>query len=204
MENIGKFIVLEGIDGSGKSTQVRRLSEALTKRGINHIKTREQTDMEIGRMIKDALTKKTELSQEALAHLFAADREMHVKNVILPALRRGECVLCDRHVFSNLAYQGLSMPMDQVLTLNSRVLEQIVPDLTIFIDVFVETSLKRINKRKKDAELFEDSDKLKGVAENFQRAFLMIPSAKVCKIDGNRCEDEVFKDVLDAVLKMIK
>jgi dTMP kinase len=117
----------------------------------------------------------------------------------LPELNQGVSVLCDRFVFSNLAYQGLSLPMEKVLVYNRAALDTLIPDLTIFIDVPPEICLKRIQSGRGNTELFEDGVKLKAVRENFLRAFDMLPDAELRFIDGNRPPEIVFGEVWEVV-----
>jgi dTMP kinase len=102
----GKFIVFEGLDGCGKTTQLLLLSERLKRAGVPHIATREPSDGNpVGRLVRDAVHGSVTLENETLALLFAADRYQHIQTEILPALTRGAHVLCDRYYYSNLAYQ---------------------------------------------------------------------------------------------------
>lgn len=114
----GRFIVLEGLDGAGTTTQTERLASLLRSEGHDVVTTREPSDGPVGTMLRQALTGRLglpqgrgPLAQETLALLFAADRTDHLHARILPALEQGKVVLCDRYVLSSLAYQGASLPM---------------------------------------------------------------------------------------------
>jgi len=135
MSGRGRFIVFEGLDGCGKTTQLFSLKNKLLEYGVKSKDEREPSDGIIGILTRSAVKKKITFQPETLAHLFAADRYEHVISDILPELERGVHVLCDRFVFSNMAFQGLSLPMEKLLTYNRLTLDTLMPDMTVFIDV---------------------------------------------------------------------
>lgn len=128
------FVVFEGLDGAGTTTQIEALFNKLTGKSIPVFSTCEPTDSPIGRAIRDVLGKKTSVTPDTLALLFAADRNEHLWGIggILEHLDRGEIVLCDRYLFSSLAYQTLESSRDFVWNLNSRFP---LPEYLFFIDV---------------------------------------------------------------------
>src|SRR5674476_252166 len=142
----GIFIVIEGLDGSGKTTQAKFLAKKLEK---THkvLLTAEPSLGKIGTFIReDCLYEDKRLPTEAEALLFAADRIEHMKNEISPALDEGKLVICDRYVYSSLAYQGSAgLSGDWIKTINARALE---PDFAIFIDVSPERVLGRLHRQK--------------------------------------------------------
>ena len=195
----GKFIVFEGLDGSGKTTQLYNLKKKLHDYGIKCHEEREPSDGIIGLLTRGAVTKKMTFQPETLALLFAADRFEHVTDDILPELERGVNVLCDRFVFSNLAYQSVFISMEKVYSYNQLILEKLMPDLTFFIDVPPEICEKRLKTERTHFELFEGDGKSWQVRENFFKSFEMIENANVKIIDGTKRESVVFDKVWDAV-----
>lgn len=144
----GLFVTFEGIDKSGKTTQVRLLTDALTRSGCAVVSTTQpggsSLGAEIWRLIRDPrhfgrMAPLTELM------LFAADRAQNVREVILPALDAGKVVVCDRYTDSTVAYQGYGrgLNLDTISALNDAATEGLVPDLTIFIDIPVEEARRR-------------------------------------------------------------
>ncbi|MDR0433958.1 MAG: dTMP kinase [Gracilibacteraceae bacterium] len=181
----GKFIVLEGIDGSGLSTQAALLVPALAKRtGRKTLLTKEPTDGPAGLLIRQALSGRLrEVDQPTLALLFAADRLDHLRNLILPALARREIVVCDRYLWSSRAYQGLECDAAWVDEIN-RFARQ--PDLTVFLRVRPAVSLARIAQSRPQAELFEKEETLRRVLAEFETLFAAGRAAgrKVAAVDG--------------------
>jgi len=169
----GKFIVFEGIDGSGKSTQLKRLYSYLTEqRNLNVVVTREPSDREIGTLLRSYLSGEKEGDERAIAALFAADRLDHVfgKGGIKETLERGVSVLCDRYVFSSLAYNGGMLSLEWVEALNKMAMEGLKADLTIFIDISPEDSMRRILKRG-HADRYETAERQTAVRESYLRLF---------------------------------
>jgi dTMP kinase len=146
----GKFIVLEGIDGSGKTTQLKLLGDKLKDRGLPVLHTREPGGTRIGDKIREILLNPEyqELVPRAEAFLYAAARAQHVAQVILPALAKGTIVLCDRFLDSSLAYQGFGRGIEVSLLerINEPATDGLVPDLTIVLDFCTEDGMDRINQ----------------------------------------------------------
>ncbi|MCL2406908.1 MAG: dTMP kinase [Defluviitaleaceae bacterium] len=195
MKKEGKFVVLEGIDGSGKTTLTHRLVKELDCLGIEHINLREPSDGAVGALIRKALRGEVEFTPQTMAQLFAADRLDNVHRNIEPALNEGKFVLCDRFVFSSLAYQSLDMSIIDIIGLNNHVINTIAPDLTVFIDVSPEVSFERMRKTRSNVELFEQIDILKAVRENYLLAFSALPQFPVTIVDGDKSADTVFNEV---------
>jgi dTMP kinase len=171
--NRGKLVVIEGLDGSGTTTQVDFLAAALRRRGLPTHASCEPSKGPIGALIRQALsgrlsldTKGKALSPRTLALLFAADREDHLEAEILPALEQGHWVVSDRYLLSSLAYQSLSLPMDWITALNQHAL---LPDCTVFLRIEPELAAERM-KARPQAELYEALETQKKVAQNYERA----------------------------------
>ena len=146
MTKKGVFIVIEGLDGSGKTTQAKLLPTNFLKT-TQCICTAEPSHGKIGTFIRnDCLYEEKRLPTEAEALLFAADRIEHMQNELAPALSEGKIVICDRYIYSSLAYQGSAgLSLDWIKTINARALE---PDFALYIDVSPERVLERLQKKK--------------------------------------------------------
>lgn len=159
---VGKLIVIEGIDGTGKSTQAKLLSEKLQKMGYDVVFGKEPTDGEFGKKIRAALTKgfKNPLEETML---FALDRMQDVQNNIAPALMKNKVVVLDRYYFSSMAYQGSKgIDSEQIREINEWFSP--VPDLLIILDADPSVSVKRINRER---DTFENVEYLNNVREIF-------------------------------------
>ena len=143
----GKFITFEGCEGSGKSTQIRLLAEYLDKTGTPYIVTREPGGSEIAEKIRGIVLdgKNKNMSDACEALLYAAAREQHLSEIIIPALNAGKIVICDRYVHSSLAYQGYARGLgaDYIKAINSRVISGYMPDLTLFLDITPDAAFNR-------------------------------------------------------------
>lgn len=141
----GRFISLEGVDGSGKSTQVNLLADALRAQGRAVVVTREPGGTALGEAIRDVLLADRAMEPMAEALLFAAARAQHVRELIRPALEDGSWVVCDRFVDSSLAYQGVArdLGVDRVWEINAPALDGCLPDLAIVLDVPPVVSAER-------------------------------------------------------------
>lgn len=143
----GKFITFEGCEGSGKSTQLRLLSEYLDELGVDYILTREPGGSEIAEQIRTIILngKNTQMCDECEALLYAAARIQHLKEKVAPALEKGTLVICDRFVDSSLAYQGYARGLgrEYVESINDFALKNFKPDLTVFLDISPAEAFKR-------------------------------------------------------------
>ncbi len=203
----GRFIVFEGIDGSGKSTQIENISQWLTGMGHAVYPTFEPTDGPVGSLIRKMLTGKVETDQRTIASLFAADRTDHLLNKtngIRKKVHDGQVVLCDRYYFSSYAYHAQYIDIDWVIhanLLNARILK---PDLTVFIDVEPESCFERIQKNRKNFEMYEKMDIMKKVRENYFRAFEMLKETEtVAVVDGNTGIDQVGQAIKAQILEQV-
>ena len=199
----GKFIVLEGIDGSGKSTQIGRLVRRLTDRGISCRATREPTGRPVGTLIRQALTGQVPLDPRVIAALYAADRIDHLVNGedgLLALVERGITVVTDRYYFSSYAYHSVDMEMDWVIGTNSVSAELLRPTLTVFLDVPVDRAMERIRRGRDQVELFEREDRLRQTRALYFEAFERLKQEEtVAVVDGCGPEDEVEERVWAAV-----
>ena len=199
----GKFIALEGIDGSGKSTQIGRLVRRLAGRGVNCRATREPTGRPVGALIRQALTGRTPLDPRVIAALSAADRIDHLVNGedgLLALVERGITVVTDRYYFSSYAYHSVDMDMDWVIGANSVSAELLRPTLTVFLDVPVDRAMERIRRGRDHEELFEKEDRLRQTRSLYFEAFERLKETEtVAVVDGDCPEDEAEERVWAAV-----
>ncbi len=192
MADKGKFIVFEGCDGSGKSTQLKSLASYLESRGEEVYLTREPTDSPVGSLIHTCLMGRIATDEYTIAALFAADRLDHIRNGlngILKKLNEGVTVLCDRFYLSSFAYNGGFVPLEWVISLNTPAMETIVPDLTVFIDLPPEEGMRRIARRG-DKERYETLEKQKLIRDNYFALFERFKAReKVAVIPSERDKD---------------
>ena len=201
------FIAFEGLDGSGKSTQVKVLAEKLKGQGLKIYTTAEPTTSRIGQIIKDIFKHKMEADHRTIAALYAADRLDHLTNKtdgILKKIEEGYTVITDRYYFSSYAYHGTHMDIAWVINANSLSADLLRPDLNIYIDISPEESMKRLNKGRAAIELYESIENLKKVKEKYFEAFELLGEAeKISIIDGHRPEKEISNDIWDEVSKLV-
>ncbi|MCR5732603.1 MAG: dTMP kinase [Sphaerochaetaceae bacterium] len=171
---LDNFFVFEGLDGSGKSTQLKLLGNALINIGFNVETTFEPTDNAIGKVVRQALRHEIITTPQALALLYSADRHDHLYNPdygIEKKTKEGTIVLSDRYFYSSLAYQTVQLDFDYVKTINNYP----HPRCVIYLDAPVSLCMERINSRGEAKELFEKEEYLKSVRENFEKAFRELP-----------------------------
>lgn len=199
----GKFIAFEGIDGSGKSTQIQLLNDKLKSEGIFCYTTMEPTDSPIGSLIRQVLTGRIKIDNKALAALFAADRLDHLlndDNGIWAKISDGTTVITDRYYFSSYAYHSIDVPMDWVITTNEPSKNILQPTVTIFIDVDPDTAIDRIKQNRAHQELFEKKSRLIQVREKYLEAFEKLSDVeKVIIVDGNRPQEVIAADIWEKI-----
>ena len=202
------FIAFEGIDGSGKSTQVKLLSEKLKKEGFNIYTTFEPTDSPIGSLIKNIFKHRIEADHKTIAGLYVADRLDHLLNKtngILKKMDEGYTVITDRYYFSSYAYQGTHMSLDWVIQANSLSAELLRPDLTVFIDIPPDVAMQRLSGDRNVIELYESLENLNNVREKYFESFDKLKhEEKIFVIDGNRPVETIFNDAWNKVYPMLK
>jgi dTMP kinase len=204
----GLFIVLEGPDGAGISTQTAMLQSHLSARGIRSISTKEPTLGPIGSVLRQVLSHRLvyppdrPIDDDVIALLFAADRLDHIRVDVLPRLESGIHVISDRYRMSSYAYQGATLGQEWVRALNSR---SVAPDLTLFIDVPPEVSQQRITSRGAHRELYESEERLRPIYENYLRLVEEARAAgeRIIVINGALPVGVVSNAVLQRVLEAI-
>jgi dTMP kinase len=188
--------VLEGLDGSGTTTQLRMLAERLARENRPHAATWEPTDGTIGRMLRSILARETRAHPRTVALLYAADRSEHVHDPqvgIEARTRRGELVICDRYLFSSLAYQSVECGIDWVTVLNSGFP---LPQCVIFLDTPVEVCQERLSQRGKE-ELFDGFAFQSKVREAYLKAFTRFSGSgmQFSLLDGDRPAGLIHGDI---------
>ena len=194
----GRFIVFEGIDGSGKSTQSQLLADYLISQGRKVHITRQPSDRFVGKAIREVLEKRQVLPPQALAGMFLADRYDHIlgEDGILSYLDQGIDVICDRYFWSSFAYHGLDMDIQFVIDVHKEIIDILMPDITFFIDLLPADAISRIAKRSAQRDLFEKESLLTTIRQNYLFAFEQFDSANIIKIDGNQAMDKVQSDLV--------
>ena len=199
------FIALEGIDGSGKSTQVKLLAEKMTAAGHKVYATFEPTDGMIGSVLRKILKGQIKADHRVIAGLFLADRLDHLldeKTGIVKKMQEGYTVITDRYYFSSYAYHGTHMDMDWVIEANKICAQILKPDMNIFIDVPPEICMQRINTGRESAELFETLESLKNVRNKYFETFDKLKDKEsIFIIDGNRNPQVIAGDINKVILQ---
>lgn len=199
MEKRPLFIVFEGIDGSGKSTQADLLVYRLKKIGYKVHNTCEPTDGPVGKLIRSAFKGEISLNDKSIAGLFVADRLEHILNAengMLHHLGTGKIVICDRYYFSSYAYQASFTSFEWVIQANAISASLLKPDLTIYVDVSPTVSMERIKANRTVTELYETLENLEKVRTNYLKAFELLKDREnVFITDGNRPIEEVENNI---------
>lgn len=206
----GKYIVLEGIDGSGKTTQIEKLYEYFTSQGKEVVRTREPRKDEglIGELIQKILNGKTKVPAVAIQYLFSADRGMHHEELILPALRDGKIVISDRCFWSAVPYGVLDLEEDfndntaKYILVSQSILSMYhqftAPDLTFYLDIPVERAMDRLSKKSHDKEIYEEEKKILKAKEGYDWLLNEFPEEFVV-VDGVQQVDLVTKDIIEKI-----
>jgi len=194
-----RFIVLEGVDGAGTTTQLAAIDKALEEAGAPHWTTAEPTDRPEGALIRRILGGELDAAPATVAHLFAADRCEHLygRGGIIERLERGETVVCDRYVLSSLAYQGASCGLDLPMRLN---MDFPLPSLLIYFDIEPAVSMARIGgrERREIYELLPIQERVRASYEEALRLFADRPM-KILRVDANQPPEKVTRLALDAI-----
>lgn len=193
----GKFVVLEGPDGSGQTTQAELLKHFLTKKGKSVVLTKEPTkESEAGRKLSDVLNHRLKLTPHEVQELFNEDRREHIKNLIIPSLNEGRFVISDRYFFSSMAYG----PEDYDFEFVQR--DFPIPDLTFILKVSPEECIRRIEFRGRPVQFYETQRKLKKVMANYEKIPEKFPN--IYLINGEASIEEVHKEILDKVKNILE
>jgi dTMP kinase len=196
----GKFVVFEGIDGSGHSTQVDLLKNFLIEKGYNVVATKEPTlEFETGKEIKRVLDGEIKVSLKELQELFVKDRGEHLENIIIPSLKEGKIVISDRYFFSTLAYGASGgLDLEWLINLNN---DYLYPDITFLLKVDPEICIDRIIKRGDKISIFEKKEKLEAIWEVYK----ILPKRfkDIHVIDGEGSIEKVFEDIKNIIIRQL-
>ncbi len=199
----GKFIALEGLDGSGQTTQANLLKNYLMQEGYEVVLTKEPTwDNEAGKWINETLRQNKKLNPDELKILqekFAEDREWHQKNRVEPALKQGKIVITDRSQFSSFAFGAASdVDIQYLFSLNDKFIN---PDLVILLKVSPAVCIARIQKRGEKEALFEKEQQLEKVWQAYKK--LAKKFKNIVIVDGEKSIDEIRKKISQIVKKIL-
>ena len=199
----GKFIVLEGIDGSGKSSQTGPLVRRLEGLGVSCRDTREPTGGPVGSLIRQIFTGRVTADNRVIAALYAADRIDHLVNEVdglCAAVKQGITVVSDRYYFSSYAYHSVDMDMEWVIQANAVSADLLRPTVTVFLDVPVETALERIRQNRFVEEIFDQEDRLRQTRDLYFQAFERLKDVEnVAVVDGTGTREQVAQRIWAAV-----
>lgn len=204
------LINLEGGEGSGKSTVLKMLAEALTEKGFSVVCTREPGGIDIAEQIREVILNRENTAMDARteALLYAAARRQHLVEKIIPALEAGSIVLCDRYIDSSLAYQGYArgLGMDEIFAINKFAIDEYMPDLTLYFDVNPKVGLARIEQDAGREVNRLDVESMK-FHYKVREGYLLLLSQNPERIRLVNAENElpvVFSDALETAVRFIK
>lgn len=193
------FVTLEGLDGSGKSTQAQLLRSALEAEGIEVVLTREPGGTPLGEEIRNLVLHGGDVAPWAEAALYAASRAQHVEQLIRPALARGATVICDRYLDSSVAYQGIArgLGLERVLELNLAAVGGLLPDRTILLEIGVAEAATRMGLERDRLEREGDAFRSR-VAAAYRELALRFPDRFVT-VDGTAAPETIAEEIRGAV-----
>lgn len=210
----GLYIALEGIDGCGKTTQVKRLRRYFEEKGRKVVVTSEpNSDLAVGRLVKRVLQSKISLPAPALQYLYSADRVVNHETVVTPALKRGDIVLSHRSFWSAIPYGVMDKIMDtpdakydwrvsrQILIAQgilSMYHQFVVPDLTCYLEVSVDTAMRRLAKLRRTKEIYEKKDMLSKIIRGYT-LLLKEFAHEIVVVDGEQSPEKVANEILDRI-----
>ena len=193
------FIVIEGIDGSGKSTQIEMLQKRFMDEGKNAIVTNEPTDGSIGKMIRSILSGENEVDPSVMAALYLADRLDHIKNPdtgMLSFMERGYNVISSRYYYSSYAFQGEYVSLEWLINANSICKSYLIADLTFYLNIDPEISLKRIETTREKLDIYENLEKQKRTHEEYLKSFEITNEREnIVILDGTRSVEQIHEDI---------
>lgn len=210
----GIYIALEGIDGSGKTTQAARLTEYFKSEGRDVLNTREpRRDTVVGKLVHEILEAKIKVPAVSLQYLFAADRAIHQVQIVEPALAEGKIVISDRNFWSAIPYGLLDKSEgnkeenpDQLLTslsILSMYHEFIAPDKTFIMDIPVDVAVKRLSEVDKVASIYENREKLLKLKAGYELLLKQFPD-NLISVDARMSQEEVQETILQELKKVVK
>lgn len=198
----GKFIVIEGIDGAGKTTQVNQLARYFSKTK-NIFLTKEPTDGPIGKFIRKILVGKINLPLVSMQYLFSADRQAHQLQII-EHLKKGDTIIADRYFWSSLAYGIVDWAKDFEKATNLLLVAQgilshyhqfIIPDISVYLDLPAEEAFRRLSQVRKTNELYEKKEQLKRIEKAYKWLIKMFPK-EITVVDATKKQEKITEEIL--------
>ena len=200
----GAFLSVEGLDGSGKGTQIERLSDALDRWGFEVVHTREPGGTPIGEKIREILLDRSNagMANETEALLYAASRAQHVREKILPAVEQGKVVLCDRYLDSSVAYQGggRQLGIDEVLAINAPAVNGVFPDLTVYLDINHREALRRRCAASEPDRMEMETDSFHARVEEGYHELIRRNPERFVVVDAEKSREEIAAEIQEKVL----
>ncbi|MBQ4098547.1 MAG: dTMP kinase [Clostridia bacterium] len=200
MSKKGYFITLEGCEGSGKSTQLKKLEEFLKDSGVDFIFTREPGGTPIAEQIRKIILdgNNTQMCDETEALLYASARVQHIKEKIIPSKKEGKIVICDRYIDSSFAYQAYArgLGMDFIKGVNVYAVENCMPDLTLFLDISPEDAFARKGGADKDDRLEQSGIEFHKKVYLGYKTLASENTNRIVCIDAKKSADEVFAQIV--------
>lgn len=206
MNKTGLFFALEGIDGSGKSTQIKKLAEKISQEHP-HLptpwKTHEPTSSPLGKHLRDILSGNYPADPRVVSALFATDRLQHILDPnegILEAMEKGQTVLTDRYYFSSYAYHSVEQDLEKIIAENAQNAQILRPTATIYLDLSPQQAMERICKRQETPELYENLTRLQAVHDNYKKAFARLEKEEtIILIQADQTDEQVAHDIWNAI-----
>jgi len=200
----GAFLSVEGLDGSGKGTQIKRLADALDRYGFDVVHSREPGGTPIGEKIREILLDKgnAEMADETEALLYAASRAQHVREKIRPAVAAGQVVLCDRFVDSSAAYQGggRQLGIDRVLGINTPAVDGTMPDLTVYLEIGHRKALERRCAASEPDRLEMQAESFHARVEDGYHELIRRDPERFVVVDAEKDREEIAAEIAEKVL----
>lgn len=213
-ESKGVYVAIEGIDGSGKSTQVERLKEYFEKKNASVVTTSEpRSDSVVGKILRDVLQAKIKIPSSALQYLYSADRVINQETIVKPALEKGALLLSHRSFWSVIPYGVMDKGLVNYSETNAQILavaqgllsmyhQFIAPDHTFYLDILVDTAMRRLSAMDKVKEIYEKKEKLTQIREGYLWQMKLFPSMFTV-INGEQDEEKVTKEIIGIIEKKL-
>ena len=201
----GAFLSMEGLDGSGKGTQIERLADVLDRYGFEVVHTREPGGTPIGEKIREILLDRENaaMTDETEALLYAAARAQHVRELIRPAVAEGKVVLCDRYLDSSAAYQGggRKLGVEKVLQINAPAVDGTLPDLTVYLEIGHRKALERRCAASEPDRLEMEAESFHARVEEGYHQLISLDPDRFAVVNAEGDRDEIAKQIAEQVLK---
>lgn len=206
----GIFITFEGPEGAGKTTVIQMVESMLKEKGVEVVLTREPGGISIAEQIREVILspRNKEMDGRTEALLYAAARRQHLVEKVIPMLEQGKVVICDRFIDSSLAYQGYArgLGIEEVLTINQFAIDDLIPDLTFYLDIRPEIGLQRIEKGRSHEINRLDLEKIDfhyKVREGYKLLLNQFPN-RIKEINAEQSVDDVYNDICDVLRRFLK